>query len=114
MVPSTPVLVLIVQGFSVKNVTVPGVETMASPENASMKFEVVSFPEQISSTAQLGSKPEQIIFCPGAISPLQDKSAALEVLVARKAALVMIAILANRRGMSHLSFKSCYPPNGKH
>jgi hypothetical protein len=48
---------------------------MPAPENASMKFDVID-PLHTSSIAQFGSKPAQIIFCPGAIRPLQERSAA--------------------------------------
>ena len=42
----------------------PGVVWMPSPEKASMKFALIVEPLQVSSTAQFGSKPEQIILWP--------------------------------------------------
>ena len=61
----------------------PGVVWMPSPEKASMKLALIS-PSQLSSSAQLGSKPEQIIDWPVSSNPLQDRSAASGAVVSAK------------------------------
>src|SRR5688572_6507490 len=63
MVPRMGWLVSKVQGSCDEKVTVPGVVCTLLPEKASMKFALIA-PLQMSSTAQFGSKPEQIILWP--------------------------------------------------
>ena len=71
IVPVTGWLVSKVHGSCDEKVTVPGVVWMPSPEKASMKFAPIVEPLQVSSIAQFGSKPEQIILWPDGTRPSQ-------------------------------------------
>ena len=72
MVPRTGWLVSKVQGSFDEKVTVPGVVSTLLPEKPSMKLALIAPPLQISSTAQFGSKPEQIILSPAGTRPSQE------------------------------------------